>query len=75
MTLHNHGVGFQISLFQWPTCPNHVIYSENNDVISMHSISYNSKQGLLVFSLLTSSYIVAAFPISVYSEGITARRT
>ena len=43
MRRHNHGVGFQISLFQWPTRPNHVIYSENNDVSSMRSISYNSK--------------------------------
>jgi len=39
MRRDNYGVGFQISLFQWPTHPNHVIYSEKNDVSPMHSIS------------------------------------
>ena len=39
MRRSTHGVGFEISLFQWPTRPNHVICSENNDVSLMRGIS------------------------------------
>jgi hypothetical protein len=39
MRPYNQSVGLEISLFQWPTLPNHVIYSEINDVGPMHSIS------------------------------------
>jgi len=61
MRRYNHSVGFQIPLFQCPTHPNHVIYSEKNDV-SPCTVSHKIvSKAYIWFSFLTISYIVTDF--------------